>query len=211
MIHYEVPEYKKDAFNCPHCDVYAHQRWTEAWSGEQDFCGTHSNIDLAFCEYCDGYSLWHDEIMIYPFSKSAPLPHPDFPDEIKDDYEEARAIVSQSPRGAAALLRLAIQKLCKCLGEEGKNINTDIGNLVRKGLPNKIQKVLDIVRVIGNNAVHPGQMDLKDDTETAERLFKLVNLIVEEMITVPRQVDQLYDSLPEGSREAIARRDGQEQ
>ena len=49
------------------------------------------------------------------------------------------------------------------MGEKGKDINTDIGNLVKKGLPIKVQESLDILRVIGNEAVHPGQLDLKDD------------------------------------------------
>ena len=98
--------------------------------------------------------------MIYPFNGSAPLPNPDLPEDIKEDFEETRNIVELSPRGAVALLRLAVQKLCKELGEKGEHINTDIKNLVSKGLPEKMQKALDSVRVVGNNAVHPGQIDL---------------------------------------------------
>ena len=26
---YEPPEFKKEAFTCPHCDVYVHFRWVE--------------------------------------------------------------------------------------------------------------------------------------------------------------------------------------
>jgi len=145
--------------------------------------------------------------MIYPSGGTAPLPNPDLPDDIKVDYEEARSIVSLSARGAAALLRLAIQKLCKCLGEKGENLNTDIAGLIKKGLPSKVQKALDIVRVIGNNAVHPGQIDLKDDSQAAGNLFELVNLIAEVMITQPKHVDELYEGLPEDQREAIVKRD----
>ena len=79
--------------------------------------------------------------MIYPGSSPAPLPNPDLPEEIKADYEEARAIISRSPRGACALLRLCVQKLCGILGESGKDVNGDIAALVKKGLNPKIQKV----------------------------------------------------------------------
>jgi len=39
---------------------------------------------------------------------------------------------------------------------------------------------MDSLRVIGNNAVHPGEMDLTDDTEAASALFNLLNFVVEE-------------------------------
>lgn len=145
--------------------------------------------------------------MIFPDTGGAPMPNNDLPEEIKADYEEARTILNKSPRGAAALLRLCIQKLCKDLGESGKDINKDIGNLVKKGLPIKVQQSLDIVRVIGNDAVHPGQMDLKDDVETATKLFVLTNFIAEVMITQPKEVEKLFNSLPKNKLDGIADRD----
>lgn len=71
----------------------------------------------------------------------------------------------------------------------------------------RIQKALDIVRVIGNEAVHPGQIDLRDDTETASKLFNVINLIVDTMITQPRSIDELFQSLPESNRNEIEKRD----
>ena len=126
---------------------------------------------------------------------------------MRADYDEASTILDLSPRGAVALLRLGIQKLCKHLGEKGKNIDDDIKALVKKGLDVRVQRALDVVRVIGNNAVHPGQIDLRDDRATAERLFGLVNLISEKTITEPKNVEQMYDSLPESARKAIEKRD----
>ena len=137
----------------------------------------------------------------------APLPSVDTPQDVKEDYEEARSIFNQSPRGAAALLRLAIQKLVIALGESSDNLNDSIGNLVKKGLRTDIQKALDVVRVVGNNAVHPGELNVEDNPEMALSLFKLTNIIVEDMITKPKEVAELFDALPEGAKGAIAKRD----
>jgi Domain of unknown function (DUF4145) len=136
------------------------------------------------------------------------VPNPDLPESVRRDYDEASTILDLSPRGAAALLRLGIQVLCRHLGEKGKNINDDIASLVRKGLDERVQQSLDVVRVVGNNAVHPGQVDLRDDRATAERLFGLVNLIAEIMISRPKHVKEMYESLPEDARKAIEKRDG---
>ena len=204
MTSYKAPAHRVRAFNCPHCGAFAQQDWfgmtAPSWR-------VMTELDVAHCQQCNSYSLWLNEKMIYPVSGTAPLPNPDLPSEIRADYDEARSISSLSPRGSAALLRLAIQKLCVHLGEKGKDLNQDIANLVKKGLPQRIQQALDIVRVIGNNAVHPGQIDLTDDVETAGKLFGLVNIIAEVMITSPKQIESLYASLPPGQKEAIAKRD----
>src|SRR5688572_10249423 len=99
------------------------------------------------------------------------------------------AVTSSGPGPfGPGFLRLAIKKLCAELGETGKNINDDIASLEKKGLDKRVQQALDIVRVIGNDAVHPGQIDLRDDRDTATKLFGLVNLIAEKMITEPKHV-----------------------
>ena len=105
------------------------------------------------------------------------------------------------------MIRLAIQKLCKRLDKPGKNLNDDIGALVADGLDPRIQKALDTVRVIGNNAVHPGQIDLSDDRRAAESLFHLLNLIAEKMISEPKHVEDVYSALPEDALSAIEKRD----
>jgi hypothetical protein len=94
------------------------------------------------------------------------------------------------------------------LGEKGKNINDDIASLVQKGLETEIQRALDIVRVVGNNAVHPGQVDLKDDKGIATTLLQLVNLVVDRRIAAVKRLNEMYAALPPGALEQIQKRDG---
>lgn len=143
--------------------------------------------------------------MVYPMSGTAPRPNAEMPPAIKDLYVEASDIFSRSPRAAAALLRLAIQLLCRELGEKGANINDDIQSLVNKGLSPVVQQSLDAVRVIGNEAVHPGTIDT-DDPEVVEVLFELLNVIVEDRIATPKKVTGIYQRLPADKLAAIKNR-----
>lgn len=165
------------------------------------------NIFVSECFNCKDISIWIGDKLVYPQRGEALPANPDLSDDLRRDYDEASSILDLSPRGSAALIRLAIQKLCIELGKPGKNLNADIGALVADGLDPRIQKALDTVRVIGNNAVHPGQINLGDDRATAEALFRLLNLIAEKMISEPKHVDELYADLPESARKAIKERD----
>ncbi len=167
----------------------------------------YKDLDVSVCARCYRETLWHRERLFYPAYATAPPPNPDLTDDIKEDYREAASIVQQSPRGAVALLRLCVQKLCKQLGQPGKNINDDIRALVKDGLPIQIQQALDAVRVIGNEAVHPGELDLKDDVETATTLFGLINLIADNRISEPQRIAAVYATLPEKKRQEIEKRD----
>lgn len=214
---YVPPEFKKSAFNCPLCNAYANMIWGYLRHRLfRDF--TYTPIYACYCTHCKKFSYWladqaadgSDDVsgkIVIPRETTAPLPHPDMPDSVKYDYEEAREICSSSPRGAAALLRLAIQKLCKELGESGKNINSDIANLVKKGLPVEIKQALDIIRVVGNNAVHPGELSSDDVAEVSTSLFELINTIVEERVSKPKKLQELFSRLPEGARKGIENRD----
>mgnify|MGYP003336189841 FL=1 len=145
--------------------------------------------------------------MIVPEEAPVPPPHPDTPQSVLQEYQEARSIFARSPRAAAALLRLAIQKLMIELGEKGENINSDIKSLVDKGLPVQVQQAFDYCRVIGNNAVHPGEIDLNDVPEMSQHLFDMINFLVEDRITRPKQISDLYEKLPEAAKKAVERRD----
>jgi hypothetical protein len=161
------------------------------------------NLHISECFNCAKISVWVHQSLVFPLERAGELPNADLPADIAHDFEEARSILNESPRGAAALLRLAVQKLCAFLGEDGKNIDADIASLVSKGLNPLVQKSLDVVRVVGNEAVHPGSLDLRDDRDTALQLLGLVNLIAEQMISHPKSVQLMYNKLPENKLQAI--------
>lgn len=170
-----------------------------------------ANVFVSRCHTCNRLSIWLHDRLLYPATMTGPAPNGDLSADVMRDYEEARSILDQSPRGAAALLRLAVEKICIELGAAGKDINVQIADLVSKGLPDEVQQALDAVRVIGNEAVHPGKLDLRDDRDTAMSLFNLVNFIVEDRITRPRQRSTIYGMIPPDKRKAIEARNAKVQ
>ena len=226
------PSLRETAFSCPCCDVLTTQTWYYLFATvlqsvplhEASCLGENPHLDeksgayrelkrlehthVAQCSECHRVSVWFGDKMIHPQRGKVPPANSDLPDDIRRDYDEAGSILDLSPRGAAALLRLALQKLCKELGQPGKNIDNDIGALVANGLDSRIQKAFDSLRVIGNESVHPGQIDLRDDRATAESLFDLLNLVVDRLISEPKRINDIYAKLPQEKRDAIKKRDG---
>lgn len=204
MSKYYPPVYEAKQFHCLQCGVYAKQLW-----GTLTKSGHYTDFTYSHCDHCYKDCYWYKGKMIVPSEAHVAPPHQDLPESCIVEYNEARDVASRSPRAAAALLRLAVQKLMVELGEKGKNINTDIGSLVSKGLPVEIQQALDYCRVIGNNGVHPGEIELNDNPEITNSLFEMINFIVEDRISRPKKVAELYSILPKGALEAVEKRDEQ--
>jgi hypothetical protein len=192
------PRFKGEGFHCPHCGVFAHQHWYEITleeDSEREKSSAGEVLSVCTCEKCNNFSLWIEEDIIYPVSGKAPLPLDDMPEETKKRFLEARSILGASPGSAAALMRLALGQLISHLGEK-EDIIGNIESLKNRGLDAKFQKALHSVRMIGEEAVTPGQIDPGDDEETALVLFNLMNLIVDTLITQPRMVDEILEKLP---------------
>ncbi|OQS35563.1 hypothetical protein B0T40_12530 [Chromobacterium haemolyticum] len=227
---YVMPEHNKSAFNCPHCNAYAQMEWTKLYNAKS----ARTQFEMATCtiEHCQKSSVWMNNLsssellmiqmataggaqlcglsyrMIYPQTAMAPMPSEDLPEDCKREYLEARDIAARSPRGAAALLRLTLQMLCKHLGFPGKNINDDIQAMVReRRLSEMVQQACDAIRVVGNNAVHPGELDVREDAEIVPILFEMVNIVTDEMISKPNKTKAMFNRLPDKVKESIKNRD----
>lgn len=211
---YVEPDYLKNSFTCPHCNTLSLMKYDRvdynklytSFNSRERY-GFNSWVQIATCYNCQKKTIWIDNNYVYP-DIIAEEANPDMPDSVKQLYEEAGLIYNKSPRAACALLRLAIDRLCNELGEKDKDINKNIGELVKKGLSSSVQKALDIVRVVGNKAVHPGQIAFDvDDKETAIALMKLVNMITERMITEPKEINSMFEQLPDSVKASIENRD----
>lgn len=206
MTDYVQPKVDEDAFHCPRCGSFSDQAWTGITKRTKYGNQVDQRYKIGCCRRCEKISFWEDGKMILPSTGNAPMPNPDMTEEIKIDYNEARDIVSRSPRSSCALLRLCIEKICSEKIKTG-DLNEKIKKLVEQGLDPNITKALDSVRVIGGEAVHPLKMDLKDDTTTATTLFKIVNYISDWAHTREKTIDGIFGSLPDGKKEAIKKRD----
>ena len=198
----DIVKYSKEvgASNCVEQPRYPAQNYKPTFD-EVEYAS------LSRCSHCKQYAFWIKDKMVYPVVSLAPLPSDDMPEDVKADYMEAVSIVEMSPRASSALLRLALEKLMIHLGVNGDDINGKIGSLVKKGILTEIQQSLDFVRVIGNESVHPGELDLKDDKETAYSLFGLLNYIIYDRITRPKEIDALNKKLPQSKLDGINNRD----
>lgn len=211
---YVTPERNKESFTCPHCHTVSLMRWSfhhfnedtskivEVRTGGKEYL---NELYIAKCVNCGKKIIWINKDYVYP-DIIAEEPNADMPDRVKQLYNEAGLIYNKSPRAACALLRLAIDRLCNELGETDRDINKNIGSLVKKGLPQSVQQALDVVRVVGNKAVHPGMISFDvDDKNTATMLMRLINIITERMITEPKEIESLYDGLPASVKESITK------
>ncbi len=223
---YEEPEFEKDAFHCPYCDVHSKMKWEEVklltkvvsklGGGEKEVHSVKNppgrekkeeSLHLSYCQNCNNYMIWRKEEMIHPLGKPPPS-NEGLPEDIKEIYEEAGEVKSISLKSAAALLRLALEKLLEHLEVEGDRLYDKIGNLVEEGEVNpELQQMMDTVRITGNEAVHQGTIILDENPENVDILFFMINEITDEMITKPKKIEDVYEKLPDRKKEGIENRD----
>ncbi|AVO60663.1 DUF4145 domain-containing protein [Pseudomonas chlororaphis] len=203
---YIAPEFYKDLFTCPHCSALSHMGWNAMCVNQAPLIYTSRCTcgEFAFWvptgEYSTLFSRHQQGKIIYPLMSVAPAAEADMPPDIQVDYEEARQVFNHSPRAAAALLRLCVQKLChELLGKKG-DIHKQIGELVEKGLPSRVLKAFDTIRIFGNESVHPGTVNLNDTPDVALALFSLLNMAVRYCITEEKELEAIRALTPEAKR-----------
>ena len=206
---YYPPEYEKKEFNCAYCKVFARQIWSELRVSDL-FSEVYLSSDLltvSKCTHCHKWSIWIEESLVYPAQITVEDPNDDMPDEVKKLYRESAQVLSISPRAAAALLRLGLQILLGAVGGGGKNIDNNIKKIVESGVDRETQRALDTLRVFGNSGAHPEEIKLDENPDLVYKMYELMNIVTERLITRKNKIDELYDILPEKKKDHIKSRD----
>ncbi|MBD8565450.1 DUF4145 domain-containing protein [Oxalobacteraceae sp. CFBP 8763] len=94
--------------------------------------------------------------VIQPKSTSR-MPAPaDVPTELAEDFNEAAAVLEDSPKASAALSRRCVQGILRLNGYEQKDLAPAIEAILKsKQLPSHLADSLDSIRNVGNFAAHP--------------------------------------------------------
>lgn len=191
-------------YTCPHCHVLTSHRRLSVESELDSGHPATFGLTVKRCSECQTVAIWKEAKLIYPVGVStSPPPNPDMPESIRLEYEEARSIAELSPRGAAVLLRFALQKLLQELAGHKGDVDPLIHELEANGMDSRIGNMFHGVRIIGNNAAHPLDIDLNENPALVAASFQLLNYIVDDQISKPKHLDAFYAQLPEDAVKGI--------
>ena len=203
-----TPCFEAESMFCPHCHVLTTMEWMKI------HCEITDDHPVSFfsasCFACKQSSIWTkafcSEKMIYPSTSNAPNAAIDMPFDVYPLYEEARLVYTHSPRAAAALLRVCLEKLCNHIAGTENTIASNLKRLANlpNPLPPRLLQMAQFIRVIGNEAAHPGVIDFEENSDTVNALFEFINLLVENQITFPQKVDSLFQSQPDSIQKKIS-------
>ncbi|WP_214626521.1 hypothetical protein [Paenibacillus agaridevorans] len=176
-----TPKLEHKSFNCMYCGVFSNQTWHTVFFLLEGKYNNPGNYHACRCSHCFKVSYWSgDGAMLFPRTTLAPKPHNDLPKSALTDYQEARAVYNDSFRSCIFLLKISLSKLLKELGESGNDIEADLSSLVSKGLhPEVCQAYINLATSATN-------------LEIVNKLFELVNFIVEDQITKKKQISSFF-------------------
>ncbi|EAK0823661.1 DUF4145 domain-containing protein [Campylobacter lari] len=216
MNKYIKPFFKGEAFNCPHCRAYSSMQWNNFLGRDILNSIIIKQVEGYYffdstCFNCKRSVIWYlkDENpkIFFPREVAIP-PEENMPENVKEIYEEASLVLGDSPRASCALLRLALQELMKYLKEniqiynglKNRNISEDIKEIINIGnfyqeQKEMLEEAMNSIRLVGNKASHPSELDINDNSEIANILFEMINFIVGEIITKPKEREERLNKL----------------
>ena len=124
---------------------------------------------------------------------------PDYiPAQIRDDYQEACAIIELSPKAASTLFRRCLQGMLHDFWDiHGKTLNQEITQLKEK-VSSTQWKAIDGVRKIGNIGAHMEQdvnLIIDIDLGEARKLQALIELLIDKWYISRHDEEALFDDI----------------
>jgi hypothetical protein len=166
------------------------------------------DLKISVCDVCYKYSIYENNVLVFPKTSPLPKPDPAMPNNVKVVYEEAMAVFPHSKRATGALLRLTIELLLPQLEDfnfKTKGLFNMIGELDHQNVPEYIQNILDLIRLEGNDGIHTTDFKVEDEDEI-RILFEWINLVVHNLIGERKKIRDLYKKISPGKMAAIETR-----
>lgn len=206
-------------FQCPYCNMvmsisdltlseqtpsFLHAR---SWNGD----GTPSDkstLKISFynCPNCGQYTIKANgigtavrdvNVPIRPISSAKQFP--DYiPEGIRQDYEEACAIINLSPKASATLSRRCLQGMIRDFWGISKSRLIDEINELQNKIPAQQWKVIDGIRRIGNIGAHMEKdinLIVDIDPDEAQKLIKLIEHLLEQWYIDRHEQELLYTDI----------------
>lgn len=207
-------------FQCPYCSMImpittdtTKVRYPGFISSEDKFHDINGKLvrkeaclEIKFyrCPNCEEYTVFAKgegskvsdvNTLIRPLSFAKQFPEY-IPIAIRNDYEEACAIVNLSPKASATLSRRCLQGMIRDFwGITGKKRLIDEIDALEDKVPASQWKVLSSLRRIGNIGAHPeADVNLIIDIEPddAQKLISVIELLIKQWYIERHEQEQLY-------------------
>ncbi len=144
-----------------------------------------------------GSEMPEKTIPIYPQSLAKHFPEY-VPQFIRDDYEEAYSILQLSPKASATLSRRCIQGMIRDYWKISKSTLYQEIDALKDKIDPLLWKTIDSVRKIGNIGAHM-EKDVNSiidiDSDEAEKLIKLIEILIKEWYINSYERSQLFSDI----------------
>lgn len=138
------------------------------------------------------------EELLYPF-KTMEVNY--IPKNVSGAFEAALKVRQIDGAICAIAIRRTLEMMCKDKGEEGKNLYSMLKALSDKGvLPPILNDMASVLREIGNAAAHADETKFSHDLVPS--MIEFTNIILDYVYNLPKQIEQLQDSIGKKSSEA---------
>lgn len=208
-------------FQCPYCNMimslssstFSEQTpsftypYISSWKGN-GIPSDDSTVKISFykCPNCGEYTITANgiglavsdvDVLIRPISSAIHFPQY-IPKSIRQDYEEACAIVSLSPKASATLSRRCLQGMIRDFwGIKGKNLYEEISAL-KNQIPADLWSSIDALRELGNIGAHMEKdtnIIVDIDPNEANSLIQLIELLLKEWYINREERQKLFSNI----------------